>query len=293
VIWSTTVEEEIIGSNTIVFIYSRLLPSLSLLHLTLLLFSVHLFLPILQLKPRLLETIQRTIIMASPLIIAALLGVASAQTSTLSIPFYGYDNMPIVASVVAANPSATTLQLACSQGTDASDCGLFPYQTLIYGPSTYHMDMSIDGDAFTMTQDCSRAASTASCAESASGSEANDPGASTATYAAEDLTTLPVTVTSGAEKLGASAQATASGSANASGSVSASGSRSAASGSAASTTTASVTQIVGSSSASASGASHTGTASATPSAGAASINYDSFHASFLGAVVALFGTLLM
>lgn len=222
--------------------------------------------------------------MSSSFVLASLLGLAVAQTTTLSIPFYGFDDQAIDASIVAANPSATTMQLACPSVTDSNDCGLFPDMTLIYGPSTYHLDMGVgDADAFTGTVDCSVGPNTALCTEFNTGSEANDPGTSTTTYASEDITSFPVTVTGGAEKLG-SAQATATGSASASGGASQSRSGSATSGSAASSTTASVTKIVGSNSASASGASHTGASSATPSTGAASANSVFLHIGVIGAV---------
>ncbi|KAF9695664.1 hypothetical protein EKO04_006686 [Ascochyta lentis] len=227
--------------------------------------------------------------MASTLLFVSLLGLTVAQSSTLSIPFYGFDTQSIVASVVAANPSATTMQLACLSGTDSNDCGLFPDMTLVYGPSTYHLDMGVgDENAFTGTADCSRGANTALCTEFATGTEANFPGSSTTTYEAEDILTLPVTVTGGAEKLG-SAQASATGSASASASASASGSGSATSGSAASSTTASITKIAGTNSASVSGVLHTEAASATPSTGAASANSVFLHSGLLSAVASLLG----
>lgn len=229
--------------------------------------------------------------MVSTLVIASLLGLTAAQSTTLSLPFYGFGTQAIEASVVSANPSATTMALACPSGTDDNDCGLFPYMTLVYGPSTYHLDMGVgDANDFTMTADCGHGA-TVTCTESASGSEANFPGSSTTTYEGEDIVTLPVTVTSGAEKLG-STQASATGSA--SGSASQSGNGSATTGSAASATTASVTQITGTNSASASGVIHTGASSAapTPSTGAASSNSVYLHGGLVGAVVGLFGILI-
>ena len=230
--------------------------------------------------------------MASALIIAYLLGITTAQSTTLSIPFYGFDTQAIEASIVSANPTATTMVLACPSGTDANDCGLFPYMTLVYGPSTYHLDMAIgDADAFTMTADCHRG-TTVTCTESAAGSEANFPGSSTTLYEEEDIATLPVTVTSGVEKLG-SAQASATGSATASGSASGSNTGSATSGSAASATTASITQIVGLNSASASSVIHTAAASVTPLTGAASANYIGSREGLLGAVGGLLGVMLL
>ncbi|KAJ4376778.1 hypothetical protein N0V86_006896 [Didymella sp. IMI 355093] len=95
--------------------------------------------------------------MASTLIVASLVGFAAAQTSVVSIPFYLLDTQSIEASVVSANPSATTMALNCPTGTDSNDCGLFPEMTLIYGPSTYHIDMGYgDAQAFTGSEDCKR-----------------------------------------------------------------------------------------------------------------------------------------
>jgi hypothetical protein len=223
--------------------------------------------------------------MASTLILASLVGFAAAQTSVVSIPFYLLDTQSIEASVVSANPSATTMALNCPTGTDSNDCGLFPEMTLIYGPSTYHIDMGYgDAQAFTGSEDCTFGA-TVTCAEFATGSEANFPGSSMTTYEGEDILTLPVTVTSGAEMLGAQASATGSASASAS----ASGS-SAASGSGASVSTASITQIVGTNSASLSGASRTSvaaSASASPSTGAAAANAIVSYGALVGAAAGL------
>ncbi len=198
--------------------------------------------------------------MASTLLFAAFLGSVAAQSTTLSIPFYNLDTQSIDASIVSTNPTATTMALACPPGTDSNDCGLFPEMTLVYGPSTYHLDMGVgDANVFTGTVDCVRGP-TITCIRFATGSEANFPGTSTATYAEDDILTLPVTVTSGADKLG-EAQATATGTG------STGGAGGATSGSAASASTASVTQIVGTNTASASDASRTPSASATPSTG--------------------------
>ncbi|KAF2114726.1 hypothetical protein BDV96DRAFT_84102 [Lophiotrema nucula] len=217
--------------------------------------------------------------MASILLLSSILAFSTAQTTTLTLPFYGYDDMPIVGSIVSADSSATILQLACVEGTDASDCGLFPYQTLTYGPSTYHMDMSVPGDGFTMTQDCVVATSSAVCKESAGGSEANDPGSSTTTYEGSDVTGLPVTVTSGAEKLTASAPLRPTASAT--------------TGSGASQTAASVTGLSGTRSATvATSRSSTGPAASASSTGAAAANGVALGSGFVGAVGFLGGLLL-
>lgn len=142
--------------------------------------------------------------MAKLSLLAFATATLAQQSSILTLPFYGYDQMPIVASVVGANPTATTFQLACREGTDASDCGLFPAQTLTVGPSTYHMYM-VEQGAFTGTQDCSTMGTTSAvCMESEGGAGANFPGSSTTSYVGTDVEVMKVSVTAGLGKLGES-----------------------------------------------------------------------------------------
>ncbi|KAG9195075.1 hypothetical protein G6011_00195 [Alternaria panax] len=154
--------------------------------------------------------------MASKLVFATIISLAAAQqgsTTIISVPWIGIGSTdaPSVftefhASVITANPTATTLSLACAASLD---CGLFPAQTLIVGPSTYNMDMgdpSPESD-FTATMDCVVAKS-AVCEESASGSEANFPGSSTTTYDADMVGTFGLMITAGADKLDAQAAVT-------------------------------------------------------------------------------------
>jgi hypothetical protein len=195
--------------------------------------------------------------MASVLALSTLLGLALAQTTTMQVPYpEGYDSefAPIVASVVTADSASTVISMYCVEGTDGNDCGIFPFQTLTYGPSTWKLDMSVPGDAFTMTQDCSWSGKSAVCTESASGEEANFPGKSTETY---ESGTMLVTVTAGADKLKNAAKATPA----ASGSESVPAMTTAATGSAATQTLATVTQS-GSTQASGTPAEATGAATA-------------------------------
>ncbi|USW52938.1 hypothetical protein Slin15195_G062570 [Septoria linicola] len=131
--------------------------------------------------------------MASKIVLASLLSAAMAQTTTLQIPLYGYDSFTIDASIIAVQNSVTTISLACPSSAD--ECGLFPQQTLTYGPSTYRMEMGTGDAEFTGSQICQATV----CTESAGGSGANDPGSSTTTY--DDVETMPVTVTAGAALL--------------------------------------------------------------------------------------------
>ncbi|KAH7371400.1 hypothetical protein BKA66DRAFT_572893 [Pyrenochaeta sp. MPI-SDFR-AT-0127] len=222
--------------------------------------------------------------MTSKFIIASLLGLATAQTTTLTLRFLGYDEQAIAASVVSANADATTFQLNCVQS--ASACGLFPKHTLVTGPSTYNMDMSDPNTDFTATQDCLIAASSAVCKETAGGSEANFPGSSTETYEASQIGSLPVTVTAGVEKLSGSAGVTATGSV--------SSASAATTGSGASRTTASVTQVSGTGSASGSpSASRSGSAPPTNSTGAAAANTVALGSGLVVAVAGLLNVLLL
>jgi hypothetical protein len=230
----------------------------------------------------------------------AIAGRGLAQsTTTITLPFYGYDQQSIDASILGVTRGATTMALACDTHISdyANNCGLFPYQTLTYGPSTYNMYMSDDG--FTGTQDCKQAVATAStdgqlatatagvCAEWNTGSSANFPGSSTTTY---DVTNLAVTVTAGAQLLKGSGGASASASATA-GSSTSTGSGASSGSSAASTRTASgsgsrTTTASGSTSATASGNSTT----ATNDAAQGVVMATSFSA--VGVVIGLLGLFL-
>ncbi|KAF2624760.1 hypothetical protein BU25DRAFT_450496 [Macroventuria anomochaeta] len=136
--------------------------------------------------------------MASMLILSTIIGLALAQQGrTMTLPNVYGDANSVAASVVTANPSATTFALACIE----ADCGLFPAHTLVVGPSTYNVDMSDPNTDFTATQDCALASNSAVCKETAGGSEANFPGSSTTTYEGTEIGKLTVTVTAGEDKL--------------------------------------------------------------------------------------------
>jgi len=227
----------------------------------------------------------------------ALATATIAQQTTLSIPFFGYDNMPIDASIVAVQNHVTTMALKCAPGTDSSDCGLAFYQTLIIGPSTYNMNLN-EGTEFTMTQDCTihSAQSTAVCAESAGGSGANFPGSSTTTYNGTDYTVIPVTATAGVTALGSnSAPATTATTTASSSSETSSGTTGAVT-SSAPTVGQSATSHGASSTSSTSSAtgSRTSSASASPSTGAAApTGFSGGSVGVVGALVVAVGAALL
>lgn len=134
----------------------------------------------------------------------ALAGLSSAQTSTISLYIPGADTQPLVGSVIGSDSAATTFALQCAPGTDATDCGFPGVFTLTEGPATaaytFLAETGIDGTiAFTGYFDCSLAGTTSAvCAESFGGTEANDPGSSTETFSGSDFTYMPVTITGSA-----------------------------------------------------------------------------------------------
>lgn len=149
--------------------------------------------------------------MLATLILTTVFGLTLAQDAapTLTVPFIGlWDDSMLYASVVAADADATTIEIACAS---KSACGLFPKETIVYGPSTYHIDMSDPASDFTATADCSIGSPWIVCKETAGGSAANFPGSSTSSWEAADLTSLAVSVTAGAEKLYGVAESLATG----------------------------------------------------------------------------------
>jgi hypothetical protein len=198
---------------------------------------------------------------------------------TLTVPNVGGDASSIAASVVTANNDATTLALACGASTD---CGLFPQQTLVVGPSTYNVDMSDPDTDFTATQDCVLASSSAVCKETAGGSEANFPGSSTTTYEGTEIGSLTLTITAGTDKLVLTNSAAGSSSAAATQSVSNSA------------LSASTTPTPESGSAAASStASKTGSATAQASTAGATVNSVISGGGLFGIVMGMFGNLLL
>ncbi|KAI4689595.1 uncharacterized protein J4E88_002949 [Alternaria novae-zelandiae] len=153
--------------------------------------------------------------MASKFILVSIIGLVAAQQdipATMSVPWIGdifegsvLPNM--VGSVVTANPTATTLALACATSID---CGLFPAETLVFGPSTWNLNMgdpSPESD-FTATMDCVIMPESAICKETAGGTEANFPGSSTEPYSGSAVGTFELVITAGVEKLSQATEAT-------------------------------------------------------------------------------------
>jgi hypothetical protein len=218
--------------------------------------------------------------MIPTLILSTLLSLAAAQqTRTITIPNVGGDSNDVAASVVTAANGATTLELHCVE----SPCGLFPKHTLVYGPSTYNVDMSDPNTDFTATMDCDLASSTAVCRETAGGSEANFPGSSTTSYEGTEIGSATITITAGADKLAQTGSASSS-----------AASQTSAQSASSSAGTARTTPAPGSSTAAASASiSRSGSAAASASTAGAAINALVMGGGLVGAAAGVFGGLLL
>ncbi|KAI9927060.1 hypothetical protein ASPWEDRAFT_46539 [Aspergillus wentii DTO 134E9] len=127
-----------------------------------------------------------------------LAGLVSAESTVISMFIPQADPQPLAASIVGNDATATTYSINCPPGTDGSDCGMGLGLTLIAGPTTTKQVMDDPIDDMHWTMICSvGGTTTAVCTESASGSAANFPGVSTASYDKSDISLLPVTVTAG------------------------------------------------------------------------------------------------
>ncbi|KAL6881322.1 hypothetical protein J3F83DRAFT_721842 [Trichoderma novae-zelandiae] len=140
--------------------------------------------------------------------------VLAAQTTTVKLLLPFADPQPLVASVVAADSSATTYVIGCAPGTPDEDCGFGVSQTVTQGPTTYGFTMSSFGDdgSYTEAAQCklSSAVDVASC--HAAVTQTDSSGSVTATSSIGTVTfldlQLPVVVTAGADKLQAAPGAT-------------------------------------------------------------------------------------
>ncbi|RAK83408.1 hypothetical protein BO79DRAFT_211964 [Aspergillus costaricaensis CBS 115574] len=147
-----------------------------------------------------------------------------ATTAGANIPEFSLSSVPLGASIISANPTATTMAVSC---LNDDNCILPSPITVTAGPSTYTLSAvystSMEGvqEVLTIVEDCKITGVTqgASCSVSY-GVEATYKGVSTSTasntqmsIASAEIGYETVSVTGGADKLsGATATGTASGS---------------------------------------------------------------------------------
>ncbi|EED16137.1 GPI anchored protein, putative [Talaromyces stipitatus ATCC 10500] len=131
--------------------------------------------------------------------IALMSSVVAAQSAVTTLFIPGFDNQPLVASIIGGNAAATTYFIECAPGTDASDCGAGMGFTLTEGPKTAHIQMVYSALSADVQCDLNTAASEAACVETVGGAEANFPGTTSTTLSATDYASafIPVTITAG------------------------------------------------------------------------------------------------
>jgi hypothetical protein len=130
--------------------------------------------------------------------------------TTVSVFLYDTDPEPIYASVISADPSATTYHIECPSDFD---CGWIPYANLTVSASSI-WEVSLTDTEFTMSIKCT-VSSGAVCQESFGGASANFPGTDVETMDAINATSIAITVTGGLDKLAAVTSTTTSASSGA------------------------------------------------------------------------------
>ncbi|RAO72648.1 uncharacterized protein BHQ10_008660 [Talaromyces amestolkiae] len=153
--------------------------------------------------------------MRSTTVAMALLSTVVAADTVTTIWLPGFDQQPLVASIIGGDATATTYSIACAAGTDPTDCGVATGFTMIEGPKTMSLEM-VDGDkslAYAdLHCDIDASASQAACTETIGGSYANYQGVTTTTFTSDDFESgwMPVTITAGSVTGGAAATTGAS-----------------------------------------------------------------------------------
>lgn len=153
---------------------------------------------------------------------AALLLLANhaiAQSSSvISIWAFDLDAPTLLASLVDANPTANVLAIQCPPGTDSAVCDVPGVVTITEGPSTLRAVYTVAADvvyrasetfisgSVTVTLECARRVVTqAVCTYAGEGEGVTTSTVITVTDT--DISSVPVTITAGLEKLASTASA--------------------------------------------------------------------------------------
>ncbi|CEI40375.1 hypothetical protein FVEN_g1699 [Fusarium venenatum] len=151
----------------------------------------------------------------------AIATVAAAQTTTVNFFLPGFDDQPLVGSVVAVKGEATSVAINCREGTDPSDCGIQEERTIVGGPSTMDISYSYSppeeygGGLIDQRTGCKLDPKNdvAFCSVEATNviSGVTESMATSTALSGYKQLIMPITITAGAEKLnGGDASATAS-----------------------------------------------------------------------------------
>lgn len=223
--------------------------------------------------------------MASRYLLASLLpALALAQsTTTVSLWVAGADQQSLVASVVAVDATATTYMVTCPSSVSSDDCGFPSPVALTEGANFYAATLTVTEDdaSVAVAERCTKTGSSAVCTDIYTAVGSASAGTVTAlttltstsisTLDPSEITSMPVVVTAGAEKLNAVSSGASSAASSATAASAASSGSASARSSGASMTTATATGSSASASASGSASgSATGSAAAATHTGAAS-----------------------
>ncbi|USP75652.1 hypothetical protein yc1106_02926 [Curvularia clavata] len=129
---------------------------------------------------------------------------AKSDTTTIEIPGIGIpttiSTLPnVAASIISADSTATTFSIKCLEG---NDCGVYPKQTQVVGPSTYRIDMEDPNqDTYVTGRVECHVSKSAICTESWSGYQ-QTTGARVVTQPPNSVGTVGLLITAGVDKLG-------------------------------------------------------------------------------------------
>lgn len=79
-------------------------------------------------------------------LLALATGAMAAQSTVVPLLLPYGDVQKVVASVIAADATATTYLFGCPAGEDSSDCGFPSSQTVTQGPSTWIYTATFSAD---------------------------------------------------------------------------------------------------------------------------------------------------
>ncbi|OIW32210.1 hypothetical protein CONLIGDRAFT_260945 [Coniochaeta ligniaria NRRL 30616] len=135
-------------------------------------------------------------ILTAPSLAQATSQAESSSIVTLHLP--NFDDQTILASVITANPTATSYLLTCPTDEPDDECGLGSGIRVLEGPSTLEVHMTLGQITDDVT--CSLSGDAADCDQSAKG---EDGMLTTGAMHYEGISSwaMPVTVTAGLEAL--------------------------------------------------------------------------------------------
>lgn len=121
----------------------------------------------------------------------------AASSSIVNLHIPDADDQAILASVITANPTATSYLLTCPTDEPAEDCGLGTGIRVLEGPSTLEVHMTLGQTSDDIT--CRLSGDTADCDQASKGAD----GSTTAVMQFQGISSwlMPVTVTAGLDAL--------------------------------------------------------------------------------------------